>query len=153
MRTNIYTMNKICTKCGIEKPIEEFYKNKTKRDGHSSICKDCQREADRRYYLSNKDKVRKRAKVFHKKVMDYINSRKSIGCYICSEKDIACLDFHHLRDKVTEVAKLIGNDNLTQIKTEIDKCVVLCANCHRKLHFYGLSLEELKQHVSVPSAA
>ena len=138
-------MNKICTKCGIEKPIEIFYKNKSKRDGYSSICKDCQKEADKRYYQSNKDKIRKRARIFHKKIIDYVNSMKSTGCCICGEKDIACLDFHHLRDKITEIAKLIGNDNFTQIKAEIDKCVVLCSNCHRKLHFYKLSLEELKQ--------
>ena len=30
------------------------------------------------------------------------------------------------------------------IKEEIDKCVVLCSNCHRKLHYYNLSIEELK---------
>lgn len=146
-------MNKKCTKCGIEKPIEEFYKNKSKRDGHSSICKNCQKESDKVYYLRNKDKVRARAKKYHNMIKDYINAIKSHGCVICGERDVSCLDFHHLEDKTTEISKLIGNDNFQQIKTEINKCVILCSNCHRKLHFYKLSLEELKQHVSVPSAA
>ena len=83
--------------------------------------------------------------MFHKKVIDYVNSVKSSGCCMCGEKDVACLDFHHLRDKSAEIAKLIENDNLTQIKIEINKCIVLCANCHRKLHYYNLHLEELKQ--------
>jgi hypothetical protein len=32
---------KICTKCGIEKPLDDFHKQKTGRLGHHSWCKDC----------------------------------------------------------------------------------------------------------------
>ena len=32
---------KTCTKCKIEKPFEEFYKNKISPDGHKSSCKEC----------------------------------------------------------------------------------------------------------------
>lgn len=32
-------------------------------------------------------------------------------------------------------------------------CVVLCSNCHRKLHYYDLSIDELRQLYSVPEAA
>ena len=51
------------------------------------------------------------------------------------------------------ISNEMRNKSREAIQAEIDKCVVLCANCHRKLHYYNLSLEELKQHVSVPSAA
>ena len=54
----------------------------------------------------------------------------------------------------TELAIKLGfTISKEAIQAEIDKCIVLCANCHRKLHYYNLSLEELKQHISVPSAA
>lgn len=39
------------------------------------------------------------------------------------------------------------------LKKEINKCVVLCSNCHRKLHYYDLSIDELRQLHSVPEAA
>ena len=32
---------KICKKCGIEKPLDEFYKDKSKKDGHENKCKEC----------------------------------------------------------------------------------------------------------------
>ena len=67
--------------------------------------------------------------------------------------DVACLDFHHLRDKEFNIANEIKNLSIDNLKKEIDKCIVLCANCHRKLHYYDLSIEELKRLHSVPEVA
>ncbi len=43
---------KKCTKCGIEKPLTEFHKDKNKKDGHRSHCKSC----IKKYYAENKEK-------------------------------------------------------------------------------------------------
>ena len=66
---------------------------------------------------------------------------KSCGCCVCGEKDPCCLDFHHLGDKSFNV----GNCNDVTVDTllkEVSKCIVLCANCHRKLHAGKITLEE-----------
>ncbi len=43
------------------------------------------------------------------------------------------LDFDHVREKVIEVSILVGNGtSWKRIEEEIAKCVVRCANCHRK---------------------
>ena len=43
------------------------------------------------------------------------------------------LDFDHLRDKEAEISNLVMRRvSLEQIKAEIEKCVVRCANCHRR---------------------
>ena len=34
-------MNKVCSKCGIEKIIDDFYKNTSYRDGYYNHCKEC----------------------------------------------------------------------------------------------------------------
>lgn len=47
----------------------------------------------------------------------------------------------------------IRNLSIENLKKEINKCVVLCSNCHRKLHYYDLSIDELRQLHSVPEAA
>ena len=59
---------------------------------------------------------------------------KSNGCIVCGEKDPACLDFHHLHDKSFNIGNKCRDRSVDSIKNEVDKCVVLCANCHRKLH-------------------
>jgi len=46
---------KKCSKCGKIKPNEEFYKNKTKKDGLTSRCKKCQKE----YCENNKEQIKK----------------------------------------------------------------------------------------------
>lgn len=63
------------------------------------------------------------------------------GCATCGEKHPAALDFHH-RDRSTKSGRLKWGAEGGQLSwnrlpwvlllIEIDKCDVLCANCHRK---------------------
>jgi hypothetical protein len=63
--------------------------------------------------------------------------KKTLRCSLCPETHPACLDFHHL-DAATKVGRVSNyasfNFSIDRIKAEIAKCVVLCANCHRKHH-------------------
>ena len=102
------------------------------------MCKECQRARERELYgmsykEKNKDKYRINRKKYRQKIRDIINKVKSVGCYICGEKEPCCLDFHHLRDKefVISAATDVSVERLTK---ELEKCIVLCSNCHRKLH-------------------
>lgn len=135
---------KICTKCGQEKPLTEFnFKNKAKQKRQSQ-CKECQRARERELYNTsykekNKDKYNKNRKVRREKMRDIINDAKQQGCIICGESDICCLDFHHIRDKEFDIST--GTEvSADRLIAEIDKCVVLCANCHRKLHAGKIAL-------------
>lgn len=59
------------------------------------------------------------------------------GCELCGEDDPCCLDFHHLDpdEKIGSVANLISEGaTLAFVLEEVEKCVVLCSNCHRKEH-------------------
>jgi hypothetical protein len=60
-----------------------------------------------------------------------------MGCADCGEKHPACLDFHHLDEsqKGQTIARMVVRASPANIDAEIAKCVVLCANCHRKRHF------------------
>lgn len=127
---------KICTKCNLEKPIEEFNNNQCKTDGKQSECKQCHRLLCNKYYQNNKQQYRNRSKVHRLKIYQIVNNIKKSGCCKCGEKDIACLDFHHINNKIKSISSLIANENLDLINKEIQKCIILCANCHRKLHYY-----------------
>ena len=47
-------------------------------------------------------------------------------------------DFHHVNEaeKLTEITTLIGNRGWKQVENELQKCILLCSNCHR-IHHYG----------------
>ena len=58
-------------------------------------------------------------------------------CVVCGEDEPVVIDFHHLDDTQKEygVSFLVQQSySLDKIKNEIDKCVCLCSNCHRKVH-------------------
>ena len=55
------------------------------------------------------------------------------SCVDCGETDITVLEFDHLRDKTKNVSALMrGTNSWSRIEAEIIKCVVRCANCHRR---------------------
>jgi len=61
--------------------------------------------------------------------------RDECECSRCGETHPACLDFHHVEGKRLEVSEMVSLGYAKEtILEEMDACVVLCANCHRKLH-------------------
>ena len=60
---------------------------------------------------------------------------KGGACERCGyNKCIAALEFHHL-DPSTKEFGLTGNTySLERQKAEADKCILVCANCHREIH-------------------
>ena len=53
-------------------------------------------------------------------------------CVDCAERDPVVLEFDHLHDKRAEVTKLAVSCGLDVLRAEVGKCVVRCANCHRR---------------------
>ncbi|MDE1830393.1 MAG: hypothetical protein KGI25_08725 [Thaumarchaeota archaeon] len=58
---------------------------------------------------------------------------KVTGCSKCSEKEPVALDLHHLHDKDLPVSQMYAY-NRERLIEEINKCIVLCKNCHAKIH-------------------
>ena len=93
--------------------------------------KDKRTYADRSEYL--KVAVAKRRKALRKKAIEYAGGSCSLcGYNRCDE----ALDFHH-RNKQDKSFGLSQNGltrSWEKIREEIDKCILVCANCHRELH-------------------
>jgi hypothetical protein len=50
----------------------------------------------------------------------------------CGETDPLVLEFDHLRDKRFNIGNALPYRNWASILAEIEKCAVVCANCHRR---------------------
>jgi hypothetical protein len=136
---------KQCSKCKLEKDLTEFrIKNKTTGILHS-WCRICKKEYDRNFYRDNdirKTQIRKNGLIQKRRGKEFIKEyKKSHACSKCGEKRWYVLDFHHLHNKKNEIAELALNGNaINSIKNEIEKCIVLCSNCHREEHYLSNTL-------------
>lgn len=132
-------MKKKCNTCKKEKSLEEFNKNKTRKDGLQTICKICSRKKSKKFYRDNlesqREKIYKqkkdRKRESRQKVNEYLSSHP---CIDCNNDNIIVLEFDH-RDRnkkhkaISEM--VISGYAWKKIKEEIEKCDVRCANCHR----------------------
>src|SRR5690606_8656257 len=95
-------------------------------------------------YENNKNSFKKRNQRTNERNSNWFNEyKKTLKCLLCPESDIATLDFHHIDStkKDVSVSNMIGSTySIERIKKEIEKCVVLCSNCHRKHHYYNTEI-------------
>lgn len=110
-----------CPKCQEVKLIDNFYENKSRKGTYHSYCKIC-----------NSNDVVYRHKLLKQQCIDYLGGK----CKDCGyNKYNGALHFHHLDPKIKDFT--ISAKHHKQFKNlilELDKCVLLCANCHAERH-------------------
>lgn len=106
---------------------------------------------DQRWHYRNRSWNTERSLQRRSRLRSWANDQKSARCcQNCGEDDAAVLDFHHREpgDKKMPVGKMItygyGKEKLLN---EIQKCEVLCSNCHRKNHYDRSRASQLRQSV------
>lgn len=128
---------KRCTQCKNEKLLKEFHKDSRRNDGRQSICKICIRKMQQSSYMkAYGEKARNRNAIRNAEMRARVQTYKSEqGCLKCSETQYQCLDFHHLDPMQKEFGMSnIGTRSWNLIMKEIEKCIVVCKNCHCKIH-------------------
>lgn len=74
---------------------------------------------------------------FKKRLTEF---KQSKGCADCGESNPIVLDFDHLKDKKYNVSRMIHDGfSWKAISKEMEKCEVVCANCHRIRTYNRLS--------------
>lgn len=116
---------KLCKYCGEEKTIDNFYPRRDRKNGNAvnPYCKPCSRA-----------EVAVRKVRLKKLCLEY----KGGKCEICGYgKCIDALEFHHIDPSIKNFSlSSISSPKLTNtIKKELDKCQLLCCNCHREKHY------------------
>lgn len=72
-------------------------------------------------------------KKYKKMLVDY----KGGKCEICGyDKCVSALEFHHINEdeKSFSISQTTFSKSFDELKKEADKCILVCANCHREIH-------------------
>ena len=73
--------------------------------------------------------------------------QKGGKCEICGyNKNISALDFHHINPSEKEFQidiRHFSNNSIEVLQKELDKCQLLCANCHAEIHHPNCDLNKV----------
>jgi hypothetical protein len=126
-----------CGRCGIEKPLSEFAWHRRAEGRRQHHCRTCQAEYRRAHYLANRERYIARARqrkteLWAERTEKLLAYFAEHPCADCGETDPVVLEFDHLRDKNFNIGQKLTNYPWSAIVAEIEKCEVVCANCHRR---------------------
>ena len=138
-----------CKKCSNERQrkwrkepperVNEFNKSSQQKqlEDDPEKYKERHLKSSQKHYRNNKDKCLKANTRRKAKITAYIRDvKKTSVCARCGLDDYRCLLFHHLRDKKFNIGEAPQmSASVEKVKAEIEKCIVLCGNCHMIEHF------------------
>jgi len=144
---------KVCSRCGQEKPLEEFHRCSRTLDGRQAKCAICDNkesserwkqspEKRRSYHAKNRERINKMVLENRHRLKTNLITRLGGKCVACGlqlsgEWPVACFDFHHPGGRGGErlISKHLNRvRNLIEVFEKAKGCQLLCANCHRKIH-------------------
>ena len=119
-------------------PLSEFHLRHDKNATYRSDCKKCQSQWHHEYYVKNRDRYRehqrrnqpKRRHRNRQRLFEYLADK---CCIDCGETDRIVLELDHVQgQKEFNVGSMVSMFSWKRIEQELEKCVVRCANCHRR---------------------
>lgn len=125
-------MDKICEQCKQVKDskLDFYWSNGRTR----SICKDCVKANEKERYKA--------------RVQEIQEFKQTLGCKKCGETRSYLLDFHHRDPKEKDFCiSDFSRTPLSSLMKEIEKCDILCANCHREWHYLSQQNKDLDYNV------
>jgi protein-arginine kinase activator protein McsA len=130
-------VSKVCTRCEVRKDLTSFHKDKSTPDGLTHVCKECQSEYAKSYRKRNRQKIKEKRRKFLIEQRTKAIKYKGGKCARCGYNDLTYLrvfQFHHLDPNEKEVVFSFASNTFETYKEELDKCILLCANCHMAVH-------------------
>ena len=126
-----------CYRCGELKAAEAFSWRRKARGQRDSFCRPCRSAYGKEHYAANRQRYIDQAQVVKqrlrlKRTTYLIEYFVTHPCVDCGETDPIVLEFDHLRDKRFEISEALHGRTWQSILDEIEKCEVVCANCHRR---------------------
>lgn len=126
-----------CGRCGKQKPVANFAWRRRALGQRDNYCRPCRAAYKREHYAANRQRYiaaadrRKRAIAAERAAL-IVEILRECRCADCGERDPLVLEFDHLRDKSFNIAQGLRNHSWPAVLAEMEKCEVVCANCHRR---------------------
>ena len=140
---------KRCIKCGELKALTNFHKNKYKEDGYQIYCKPCRLTLVKGWRLGvsiiNKPLTNAKSPVRNNREYVLADKTSRGKCEKCGfDKHLAALHYHHLDSstKKFRLSDVTSKFSIKEVQEELDKCILLCANCHTLIHLNGANKGE-----------
>ena len=127
---------KFCTKCALEKDLEDFVKDRSRPSGRGSWCKPCHREVAKIAIAKWRDRnLSTYLSAFFVERYAKLQQIKEVPCADCSQQyPWYVMDFDHLdpSTKAGHIALMVGQTIAwDRVLAEIAKCEIVCVCCHR----------------------
>lgn len=121
---------KVCTRCGIEKEVDKFHKNKTAKSGRDCMCGACriEKKSDTRTYESRRRSKLRCLYGLELEEFEAMREKQDYSCAVCGK--------HESKNKTGQL--YIDHDHDTGKVREL-----LCNGCNRSLGFAGDDVDTL----------
>lgn len=144
-----------CARCQVLKPAEAFSLRRGNGDRRDTHCRPCRADYQHEHYVKQRERyvaeagTRARAQAVERTdyLLDYFEDHP---CRDCGETDPLVLEFDHQGDKLFNIGRELRYRSWPAVLAEIEKCEVVCANCHRRrsaAQFGSLRLRLQAEHV------
>lgn len=141
---------KICRKCKNSFEEEDFTK------GNDGRCLACYRAYQAEWYQKNKEKRKSQLASYDAKriegnrqfICEYLSRHP---CVDCGEADIVVLEFDHQGDKALDISHCVTRWGRQRLEEEVAKCLIRCANCHRRKTASDFDYYRLSWRASEPT--
>ena len=140
---------KWCPRCETAKPFAAFAPGTNSLDGLRGYCRQCSRTYRRTRAREQQKVARPRRAELKKELVDLLGGQ----CARCGYAEFAvAFDFHHVdgtnkQMAVSELIMRMAHYNVSDqfIVDELDKCALLCANCHGAYHAGAWTAQWIKR--------
>jgi hypothetical protein len=125
-----------CSRCRQEKPDQDFAWRRKAKGQRDSYCRPCRAEYKQEHYAKNKKRYLRQATARNRSILeertDFLHFFTTHPCIDCGETDPVVLEFDHLGNKAFAISDGIRGRKWESVLAEMEKCDVVCANCHRR---------------------
>jgi hypothetical protein len=126
-----------CGRCSQSKPIAEFAWHRKAKGQRDNYCRPCRAAYKQEHYAAHRQRYvanasrRKRALIAERTafLIEFFRERP---CVDCDETDPLVLEFDHIGQKNFSISVGIRGHKWQSVLDEIERCEVVCANCHRR---------------------